>query len=305
MATFRNELTWSKTRDETLRSCPRRYWFQYYGSWGGWDWHAPYRVRQIYMLKQLQNRWAWIGVRVHETMEALLTTLRSGELLPDVDQVCEHLLQRLRRDFRSSRDGHYRQNPKQNVGLLEHEYKREVAAAEWKRLADLGVACVRTFYELPLRDEFESLTTDQWLELEELNSFQLEGTKVWVSLDACFQRAEQLVLIDWKTGRSEDVDHSLQMGIYALYASDRWGVDPRKLLLREVYLASGEVREYESGMLKLKDVMHYVGQSVRAMKALLRDVEKNVAAEEDFGFTEDEAQCHQCNFRKVCPKWEL
>jgi len=35
MATFKNEFSWSKTRDEVFKTCPRQYWFAYYGFWNG------------------------------------------------------------------------------------------------------------------------------------------------------------------------------------------------------------------------------------------------------------------------------
>jgi hypothetical protein len=31
MTEIKNEISWSKTRDEVFRTCPRQYWFAYYG----------------------------------------------------------------------------------------------------------------------------------------------------------------------------------------------------------------------------------------------------------------------------------
>ncbi|NOZ64350.1 MAG: hypothetical protein GXO71_05370, partial [Caldiserica bacterium] len=42
-----NEFSWSKSRDIIFRECPRKYYFNYYGSWGGWKFDAPERTRQI------------------------------------------------------------------------------------------------------------------------------------------------------------------------------------------------------------------------------------------------------------------
>ncbi len=56
MTTIKNEFSWSKTRDETFKTCPRQYWFAYYGFWNGWLEDAPERTRQIYVLKNLKNR---------------------------------------------------------------------------------------------------------------------------------------------------------------------------------------------------------------------------------------------------------
>ena len=36
MSELKNEFSWSKTRDEVFKTCPRQYWFAYYGYWNGW-----------------------------------------------------------------------------------------------------------------------------------------------------------------------------------------------------------------------------------------------------------------------------
>ena len=66
MATFKNEFSWSKTRDEIFKTCPRQYWFAYYGFWNGWLKDAPERTRQIYVLKNLKNRQTWAGEKIHQ-----------------------------------------------------------------------------------------------------------------------------------------------------------------------------------------------------------------------------------------------
>ena len=64
MSTFKNEFSWSISRDRVFQTCPRQYYFNYYGYWGGWEINAPQRVKQIYVLKQLKNRYMWSGEKV-------------------------------------------------------------------------------------------------------------------------------------------------------------------------------------------------------------------------------------------------
>jgi|GEM_PF-2784711 hypothetical protein len=61
MTEFKNEFSWSKTRDEIFKICPRQYWFAYYVFGNGWLKDAPERTRKIYVLKNLNNRHAWDG----------------------------------------------------------------------------------------------------------------------------------------------------------------------------------------------------------------------------------------------------
>ena len=131
MGALENNFTWSSSRDGTFQRCARQYWWQYYGSWGGWDRSAPSEAREAYVLKNLATRWAWVGTAVHETIESLLRRHQkdaSGEELvferprtPEVqvEAEVEALTQRMRDQFKESREGHYRARPKKAFGLVE------------------------------------------------------------------------------------------------------------------------------------------------------------------------------------------
>ena len=43
-----NEFSWSISRARTFKDCPRKYWFHYYGSWGGWEPDADPEARELY-----------------------------------------------------------------------------------------------------------------------------------------------------------------------------------------------------------------------------------------------------------------
>ena len=89
MDSFNNEFSWSISRDRVFQTCPRQYYFNYYGYWGGWEINAPQRVRQIYILKQLKNRYMWAGAKVHDCIERTLTNLQRGISVLDVDQIVD------------------------------------------------------------------------------------------------------------------------------------------------------------------------------------------------------------------------
>ena len=117
-----NDFSWSKSRDDMFRDCLRKYYFHYYGAWGGWDPHAPPRTRQLYILKNLQTRAMWAGDRVHRALHAALAVLRDGGEVPTADAAAEQLLAELRKDFRDSLARRYRQYPRRACGWYEHNY---------------------------------------------------------------------------------------------------------------------------------------------------------------------------------------
>ena len=63
---LRNDFSWSRSRDGAFHDCRRKYYYQYYGAWGGWDPAAAPEVRRLYVLKQLQSRQQWVGRAVHD-----------------------------------------------------------------------------------------------------------------------------------------------------------------------------------------------------------------------------------------------
>src|SRR5262245_42306408 len=183
MAQLVNEFSWSKSRDRTFLDCARQYWFQYYGSWGGWDADAPPRTREIYVLKQLKTRHMWLGDRVHKAIERSLRNLAvsTKPLAVNADEIVRITLEAMRGDFKSSRAGTYRKRPK-TCGLFEHEYRLPVADADWKTIAATMERCLRNFYASEIYREIRDSRRGDWLELEDFSSFQFDGVKVHVVL---------------------------------------------------------------------------------------------------------------------------
>jgi hypothetical protein len=145
MSIFKNEFSWSISRDRVFQICPRQYYFNYYGYWGGWDLNAPTKTRQIYILKQLQNRFMWTGAKVHDCIKRTLANLQRGISVLDVDQIVDITLNQMRGEFRSSREKRYLTHPK-TCALFEHEYEAPISDAEWKKAADNMGQCLRNFY---------------------------------------------------------------------------------------------------------------------------------------------------------------
>ena len=92
MAELKNEFTWSASRHGSFAYCKRQYWWSYYGSWGGWERHAPAEAREAYMLKNLSSRWAWVGTAVHEQIERILKRI-PAELREDVTHTLRVLIE--------------------------------------------------------------------------------------------------------------------------------------------------------------------------------------------------------------------
>jgi hypothetical protein len=293
-----NEFSWSRTRDGVFQECRRRYYYQYYGAWGGWDAEADPVTRRLYVLKQLGTRHMWAGKLVHEAVERSLLAFRDGHALSEASLI-EDTVRQMREEWKGSRQAVYRANPKR-PGLFEHEYGVPVRPSEWRALRDHVVRCLRNFHRLPLTALVKRTPVDRWILIEDIGSFDFEGIRIFLAPDFGFWSAgERLQLVDWKTGGGGE-DAALQLAGYALYAHRVLGVDHSRVDLLEVNLREARATAHPWDAENLDRVEEHIRLSVRGMQAYLRDAARNLADEGNFERTEDLRICRWCNFRSVC-----
>lgn len=306
MADLQNEFSWSKSRHEKLVECPRAYYFAYYGSWGGWEAPAGSGVRELYVLKKLSSRWQWAGSIVHGALKQVLSRAKvTGDLVP-LEKVLARTHTRARAEWAGSREKSYWREASRIVGLLEHEYGEPVADADWKRLYEQVVeGSLRAFYGSAVLQEILGTPRQDWLVVDELDSWDFEGTKIWVAVDFAYRdRDGRVHLLDWKTGKERGVDH-VQVGIYALYARQKWGATDDGIAGGLVYLVGngtpgGERLTVGVDPASLEACKDEMRASIGRMKGVLSDPSRNVAREDGFPRLEDRERCRRCPFRRPC-----
>ena len=303
---LQNEFSWSKSRHERFTECRRAYFYAYYGSWGGWEAEPGTAVRELYVLKKLSSRWQWAGSVVHGTLKRVLYSARFTGTFWPLEKALDRTHQRARSEWAFSRDKSYWREPSQIVGLVEHEYSEVVPDAEWKKLYEQVIeGGLRAFYGSLALERIRNTPREQWLSVDELDAWDFEGTKVWVAVDFAYRDSDGRVnILDWKTGKEREVDHT-QLGIYALYAQQKWSVPPAEVRGGLVYLLpNGSPGPEEVGVAAdpstLSACQGEMRASIAAMRAVLVDPERNVAAEGAFPRLSERDACRRCPFRRPC-----
>ncbi len=97
----------------------------------------------------------------------------------------------------------------------------------------------------------------------------------------CSFRTEDggVTIIDWKTGRSMSEDVSTQLSCYAMYAMDKWGIDPENVKLIEYNLLGNQDSEFSVTAAEIENTKAYIAGSIADMQSLLVDVGENVLKE--------------------------
>jgi len=330
-----NEFSWSKSRDGVFSECQRKYYYNHYGFWGGWDASAEDRVKRIYYLKKLSSKEMWLGSLVHEVVEFVLRRFRVGEAVS-----LGHALSIFRARFE---DGFFQSSLKEYTGFMskahkffEDEYGIGISVEDKKAMLEKGELCVTNFFNSDIFMEIRRTPIEDWITLEDFLSFDFFGTKIYLKIDFAMKKDGRILLYDWKTGRERVADVDLQLSTYALYIAQKFGVDVNEIEARVFYLALDKVDVFGTqgvssasgsvGEGRLEEMKDYIRKSVGEMRGLLDDVGGNVASEEKFDrwFGGDASQgegggvrvegkralekgedfvvgsCGRCVFRKVC-----
>jgi hypothetical protein len=298
---LKNELVWSHSRARAFEGCARAYWYQYYGSFGGWEAEATAEQQQAWVEKKLTSIPMWLGSTVHRAAEIGLQLARDGEV-PDVEQARAWARRTATRDLEDSASGRWRERPARRVGLKEHYYGESVpAAALDAALTEIDRQIQVLFAQRVFR---RLLAVPQRIqEVEELQRFRDGDVEIYVSLDVLVANEHGgLVIVDWKTGAAhDDADIAAQLGVYGLYTTLVLGAAPGSLRAMHVNLREDRVVQHAVGPAEIAAARSEIGASISGMRARLRDVDANLADREAFP-TEEEGSphCRWCSFRGVC-----
>lgn len=307
--TLTNDFSWSKSRHEKFSDCLRSYYLYYYRSWGGWEADAPKDVRELYVLKKLNNRYTWAGSVVHECVRDVLLDLRAGRSveLADVEARARRLMQD---DFRHSQKKAYwtQKYRKSFTGLVEHEYAEPVPDEVWKQNWETVRQALGWFFSSRWPALARALKPAQWLEVDagfDFSSFTLDGVKVFAIPDFAYvDDAGAPVVVDWKTGKAREGYDEQVLG-YALYVSQRYKFPVDKVRASLVYLNQGLEQDVQVDATAMEAFKSRFTESVAHMREVLADPATNTPKDADvFPMTEDVSRCVYCAFRRPCGRLE-
>lgn len=300
---FKNEFSWSTSRDRLFQRCRRAYYWRYYAHWGGWGRDATDEQRIAYRLGKQDSFATWGGTIVHDVIEDAIKALIQRGTPIELDALKADARARLRTGWVQSRDGHWARDPKRNVQLWEHYYGDEDSRRpeRTKRVADTVYTALEGFVAGPFPELIARTPREAFLNIEILDTIQIDGAKVYVKPDLAFRHPDHgdVWLVDWKTGTPKEVD-DFQVRTYALWARTKHGVEPAQVRGVLVYLARGEQKDFGVDEEGLAAAEQRIRESLGGMRSSLRDPDNNVGDLADFPMADDDSVCRWCNFRQLC-----
>ncbi len=309
MAKLTNELSWSRTRMSTLKTCRRQYYYQYYQKWGGWGWDAPEESRQAYFFSKMTNLPMLVGHAVHETIKRVLTDLRDFNEVRLEDPGLYLRKNFLTKTWKDAEQELWRKSVKNHPPVFELYYQRQPSPAALKQMGANAAEAIATFLgsdfyiELMKDNKSDWLAVDPEPSFDESTKLKLKGRTIWALPDFARRKDGKCEIWDWKTGRKNEHDE-LQLLSYALYARDTWGFTPEDIRVFGYYLKNNEIVEYPCNGERMEFIEAEIDRNFETLQGLLTDIPGNVPKDknEAFPMIEDLSTCDQCFYRQLCDR---
>ncbi|MFB5676446.1 PD-(D/E)XK nuclease family protein [Paenibacillus terreus] len=295
--------SWSQTRDRIFKECQRKYYYHYYASHNGWLPEASKLSKSAYRLKQIANLYIIFGDALHQLMERLLNdSLKTDVISVDAKILQKKLKNYLNRAFIDSRNvSQWMQAPKRSMMLHEMYYEGVLNQNRIDKINERIVQCVSNLRHcLSLRELMHNKVNI--IEIEQLNSFLIVETPVFVKMDVLYFKPgdDRWIIVDWKTGL-DDEENEDQLLLYAMYLNNKYQVPYEKTEIRLEYLLTGECKVIHVKKDEVKRTIERVNSSAAQMKLLLEDELTNKPMPEgNFTASPSKMKCKGCNFREMC-----
>lgn len=295
------EWSWSHTRRAVFQECPRKYYYQYYGSHNGWEDTAPENARLTYRLKNLTSLSLEIGGAVHEAAANAIHRARSGASLPTANDLYEAARVRMNKAWAESLDRPaWERSPKQK--RMFHEFYYDTGIGDDK-IAESRVILRTCLANLLASKSFREAVAAPFVEVknvEEFVTFYIDDTPIHAVPDLVYRKGDDTwTVVDWKSGKSRDEDTD-QALVYALYLREVHRVRGPAISVRIERLVHGEAQDYSFLQDNLDDGVDAVRDSITAMKTYLDDPGLNAPAEKvEFPLRSDTSGCKFCKFHEM------
>lgn len=276
--------------------------------WGGWEKNAPPETKKAYQLNKMDNRWGLMGVATENTIMRVLRQHQAGNPI-DAETAFETVARPfLRQKWTESKRGEWKNNPKQFCCLREHYYGTmgdEKAVAE--QMSGQIRNCIVNFIEKVL-PRIGNVTREQELPVTtpdmggDPENITWNGIKMYVIPDYAYRIGGQFHIHDWKAGKVKEA-HREQLGLYALWAREKFRAKAADTFLYVEYLNEGQVAPFQLTAEDFQTLEKTVEESVAEMTEYLVDFDraKNTPLpKEEWELAADPASCKNCNFYELC-----
>lgn len=284
---FTPVLGWSISRYEVFDKCKRQYFYAYYSR------HIPdvpaYRITK---LKELTSVPLETGNVVHDVLEAFLKRLQKSDQNIDEERFFRFAHELVRKYFSEKT-------------FIERYYCYEDTIDVDKAIEKVDT-CLRNFIESHCYNWIFMVALherDNWIiEPAGYGETRLNGMKVYSKMDFLLPVDDCVYILDWKTGKRDEIKHGIQLTGYSAAASSIFNLPFERIFPRIVYLyPSFDEMEIPVSEEDRRKFYERIQKQTEEMYRWCRDIENNIPLPiEEFPQNPSPSLCRQCRFRELC-----
>lgn len=296
---FQCELSWSASQAKEFERCRRENWYGRYASWGWWTEKPRGEKYDIMVHKCLTSLPAYAGDCMHRAIERWFQ-LKQGGTTMTAKELYEEAVDLFREGWRESSSGNWKARPNKSTHLLEHHYEVPIPKERTEAARALLERSANYFMNAPELAPVREAHPDHWRSLETMDTYQFLGTKIYAVPDFAYAEGDRVHIWDWKTGKPREAD-IFQLHTYALYACEKWSVDPENIVLYAAYLGEEKIQPIPVDLNQLSQAQDEMSSSLREMMDVHYDPDVDDLVMENWPASPEARKCGWCRFRALCP----
>ena len=284
-------LGWSVSRFDTFSYCKRKYYYTYYGKFD-----RDFPLQKINQLKSLTSEALTIGSLAHDVIEAILKRLLKSTEVIDEARMKNFVKQQVQKY------------------MLDHTftevYYKEKEVIDENYIAESVFKAVMIFVNSERFEWVKNLpesSKQQWIiEPDGYGETRIQTDrgelKAYCKVDFMLPNGRDIYILDWKTGKQDDLKHRKQLIGYSLFASFHFENKFDRIIPILAYLKDSYSEIIPE--ITITDIENFKSEmyaETRFMQKLNLDVENNTPTDKDeFTQTESESKCKYCEFKELC-----
>jgi hypothetical protein len=291
---------WSISKRDQLEQCPRRYYYQRYGSAARTATNDLLK-EQLQFYRKLSNSWLLAGILLHVKIRESFQALQDGTRL-EPEEMVRAIRQRWERARETSIQFAKGGNLKEVSGkvlLLEYVFEHSDADRLWTEAGERLGKALNGFLTLPELERFRQGGLMPEAAIEKRVKVEGPGFRMRGQIDLAWPENGRVTVADWKSGGRNSGDSDLQLLAYALAAKQHFNCRLEDLDLYRVELDSGRAVPQEVNELEAARARARISQDTGLMIGLDKYGQKGIA--EAFTPTGSHRVCRLCPYQRICP----
>ena len=281
-------LGWSVSRYDKFSNCKRQYFYDYYAKY---DKEIPYE--KIQFLKSLTSKALETGNIVHDVVRDMLLRFQKSPKAINKDKFFKYSFN-MAEKYCSSKT------------FIESYYGNEVVnVSEIYPKVKMILENLLGSRRFKWIEENAVPESAGWvIEPDGFGETRINAMKAFCKVDFLFPVKDKIYIMDWKTGKPDEIKHSKQLTGYSLWANYHFSKAAKDIVPMIVYLYP----EYSEKSVQIddkaiSDFAASVESETKEMYGYLSDIERNIPKDKkEFPATDRTFFCKYCSYREICKR---